>query len=83
MLAKFFTHAVDEELHATAARAHVDVEVLPVLEKFAELAENAPAGALVKLLGAHVPEAGSAARALHRVRFGHASLRKKRMVGAV
>lgn len=78
VLAKLFTHAVDEKLNATAAGAHVDVEVLPVLEELAELAENAPAGALVKFLRAHVLQAGSAARALHRVGFGHTSLRKRR-----
>jgi hypothetical protein len=75
VLAELLANAVDEELDATAARAHVDVEVLTVLEKFAELAENAPAGALVKFLGAHVLEACSAARAVHRIGFGHASLR--------
>jgi hypothetical protein len=80
VLAKFLAHTIDKKLHATAARAHVDVEVLPVLEKLAELAENAPAGTLVKLLRAHVLEAGSAARAEHRIGFGHASLRE---VGAV
>ena len=40
MLAKFLPYAIDEELHATAAGAHVDIEVLPVLEKFAKLAET-------------------------------------------
>lgn len=83
MLAKFLAHAVDEELHAATPGAHVNVEMLPVLKDLCEVAENAPAGAFVKLLRAHLLEAGSAALAVHRIDLGHASLRKKGMVGFV
>jgi hypothetical protein len=75
--AKLLSHSIYEELDATTARAHVDVEVLPVLKELGEVAENAPAGAFVKLLRAHVLEAGCAARAVHRIGCGHVSLPKK------
>lgn len=54
MLTELLSDPVDEELDATTAGAHVDVEMLPVLEELGEVAENAPAGAFVKLLRAHV-----------------------------
>lgn len=44
--------AVDEQLDATATRAREDVEPLLVHEQLAQLAEEAPAGPLVKLLRA-------------------------------
>jgi hypothetical protein len=74
--AKLLAHSIDEELDATTTRAHVDVEMLPVLEELGEIAENTPAGAFVEFLGAHVLEAGCAARAVHRVGCGHVSLRE-------
>ena len=75
MRAKLLSNAVHEELNPTTPRAHVDVEMLPVLEELSKVAEHAPACAFVELLGAHVLKAGSAAGAVHRIGLGHALLR--------
>src|SRR5688500_3974989 len=72
--AELLTHAVDEQLHPPAARAHVDVEVLAVLEQLTDLAEYAPPRALVKFLRALVFQCRPAPGATHRICISHVSL---------
>lgn len=62
--------SVNEELHAAAARTHVDVEVLAVFEQLSQVAEHAPLRALVEFLAALVFQRRVAARTRYRV-FGH------------
>lgn len=61
--ATIFAYAVDKEVDLAAGGAVVDVELLLVHEELADFAENSPAGALMKPLGAGEGQGNVAGRA--------------------